>query len=197
MPLTWWLKADIHFSEEDYFQQNITLQLQAMAMDMERKNTIKITIHEEVENELNVIFESQKMFWLSSGLLRLGFFSTGKGDLFFRLIFATSANTFLLAEAAAKSLKGKLMTSLYKVFGLCMSSQLVTVSIIGLQGESVPELDYADINKPLILLITTEDVYNCFPPPKRAQKEFQALNHYETPEVKDMLSEEDFQRRGL
>nr|QPN96254.1 hypothetical protein [Siadenovirus sp.] len=197
MPLTWWLKADIHFSEDDYFQQNIMLRLQAMTMNMKKKQ-INIKIHEEVEDELNVIFESQKMFWISAGLLRLGFFSTGKGDLLFRLIFATSANSFLLAEAAAKSLKGKLMTSLFKAFGISLSSHLVTVSMLGLQGESVPELDYTDINKPLILLITTEDVYNCFPPPKRAQKEFQALNHYETPEVKSMLTEDNFyQRRGL
>lgn len=189
--LCWWLKADVHINEDDYFQQNLALTIQAMAMDYEKQpNRLEIAIHKEVENELNVVFDTQKNFWLSVGMTKMIFLSTGRGDLYFRLLFATSATTFLLAEAAAKALKVKLTHSLLKCFGISLSSKLVTTGLIGVQGDEMPDLTYDDIGKPFILQLTTDDKDRYFSPPKATQESLKSLQVYEVPEVTFLVTED-------
>lgn len=153
--LTWWLQADIHINEDDQFQQNLALTLQAMTME-KRENFIKIIVHKEIEDELNIIIPYQVGTWLEVGLKKLCIYTTGKGDIFFRLLCSTMANSFLLAEREAKRVKSQLEYGLYSQFGICISSSLVRLTVIGIEGFSTPTITPVS-GKVMVLLVTTEE----------------------------------------
>lgn len=189
--LTWWLQADVHFNEDDHYQQNLSLTLQAMAAETEIK--IKVEIHKEIEKELNVIIPGQVGTWLQNGMRKLGVYSTGSGDILLRIIFNTSANTFLTADREARRLKNKLELALFDQFGLCMSCNLVKVSIIGVEGCFVPNIKDC-VAKALVLLISTEDT-----PHEEILKEFHNymnLQNYNTNEV-NVLEQEFYANNAV
>lgn len=158
MPLTWWLQADVHFNEEDQYQQNLVLTLQAMAENEEEKDyQIKnLQIHKEIEPELNVIFNTQIDAWISLGLSKMTIFSTGKGDIFLRILFRTCATTFNVAMLEGKKLKMKIEQSMYETFGGCLSIDFIKVACVAVQGFEMPTIN-VNVGKPLVLLIATQD----------------------------------------
>lgn len=197
MPLTWWLQADLHFNEEDQFQQNLSLTLQAMAME-KKENKVKILIHKEIEPDVNIIFESQIGTWLLANMIKVACFSTGKGDILFRLLCSTSANSFLLAEIEGKKLKIKLEEGIYHHFGLCLSATLVRVAVVGIQGDSVPKIGREDIEKPLILFVSTEERTKF--EEIEGDYETESLYHlqdYSTEEVTDVIEEFYSEEEGI
>lgn len=183
--LTWWLQVDVHINEDDYFQQNLQLTLQAMAMDVQ-EDKIKLNKHEEISLDLNVILFGQLGTWLSCGMKKLGVFTTGKGDIFFRMICSTAAHTFLLAEEQGKTLKLRLEYALNMQFGVCLSAGLVKVTLVAVQGVEMPTIKPV-VDKELVLLVTTEetsieeDINGAF------QKDYYDFENYNTDEVEDMM----------
>ncbi|AAC64545.1 ORF7 [Turkey adenovirus 3] len=160
MPLTWWLQADIHFNEDDQFQQNLSLTLQAMAENKEEKDCkFNVTIHKEIEPELNTIFDTQMDTWLSCGFTKMTVFSTGKGDIFLRILFRTCATTFFTAGVEGRKLKSKIEQSMYETFGSCLSMDFIKVASVAVQGYDLPAIN-CNVGKPLVLLVATQDEPN-------------------------------------
>ncbi|QZW33261.1 ORF22 hypothetical protein [Psittacine siadenovirus F] len=191
--LSWWLQADIHFNEDDQYQQNLTLTLQAMAQECSEQ--IRIDVHQEIQRELNVILLAQLGTWLSYGMQKVCVFTSGKGDILFRIIFSTSATSYLTAEAEGRSLKTKLELGLFDQFGLCMSINLVKVTIIGIEGGSLPKIKSC-LMKAEVLWIALDDENNVEElKDKCCKTEFCLfLRDYETAEVKQTI--EDFCSSG-
>lgn len=185
--LTWWLQGDVHFNEEDQFQQNLYLTLQAMAGDLKDKK-IEIVVHKEVEPDVNVIFNTQIRTWLKLCMVKLVCMSTGKGDILFRILFSTSAGSFLEAEEAGRRLKSELEMGIYSEFGIFLSAKLVTVNLVAVQGFTVPSIEVDLIGKPVLFMMSTEDnfkMHNNF----TSSEILCGLQDYSTNEVKNCLSE--------
>ncbi|ALB78156.1 ORF7 [unidentified adenovirus] len=158
MPLTWWLQAELHINEEDHFQQNLSLTLQAMAADKdERDFKVRISIHKEVEGEINILYDSQIDVWLRAMMTKMTVFTTGKGDILLKMLCSTTATTYSQAEIEAKKLKSQLEAGIYRTFGLCISPKFCRVACIAIQGNTIPTIDCANTGKPLVLLISTVD----------------------------------------
>ncbi|ADP30832.1 hypothetical protein SPSAdV-1_gp22 [Skua adenovirus 1] len=157
MPLTWWLQADTHFDEDDPFQQNLLLTLQALTAEKkEEDHVVNITIHKEIEPEVNVIFDAQIDNWLDAGMIKTLIFTTGKGDILLRQLFTTAATSFVEAQMEATKLKEKLEEGYFDQFNLNPGPDFLHVSMLGMNDFSTPGLRI-DVNKPLVLLISTQD----------------------------------------
>lgn len=157
MPLTWWLQADTHFNEDDPFQQNLILTLQALTAEKkEEEHVVNIVIHKEIEPELNVIFDAQIDNWLNAGMIKTLIFTTGKGDILLRQLFTTSATSFVEAQMEATKLKAVLEEGYMNQFNLEGGADFLHVSMLGMNDFSTPGLRI-DVDKPLVLLISTQD----------------------------------------
>ncbi|AEC32107.1 hypothetical protein [Raptor adenovirus 1] len=198
MPLTWWLQADTHFNEDDPFQQNLVLTLQALAMEMkEEECLVNITIHKEIEPDLNIIFAGQIDNWLNAGMIKTLVFTTGKGDILLRQLFTTSATSFVEAQQEARELKEKLQRGYLDQFALQTGPDFLHVSMLGMNDFCTPALR-VDVNKPLVLLIATEDRAHY---PEISGKFLKDcifhLRDYSTPEVDSTLDEFYSDKHGL
>lgn len=186
--LTWWIQADIHFNDEDYFQQNLQLTLQAIIMDM-KESIVNLNMHEEISKDVSAIITGQIGTWLSCGMVKTAVFTTGKGDIIFRMLCSTTARTFLLAEEASKILKRRLEYGIFVQFGLCLSSKLVNVSLLATveANGQIPTLKPV-AGKELVLLITTEE--NTLQKDRlleEYEKEYYQFEDYTTQEVDAMM----------
>lgn len=157
MPLTWWLQADTHFNEDDPFQQNLALTLQVFAEEKKEEDCmVTVTMHKEIQPEINVIFEKQIDNWLNAGMVKTLIFTTGKGDILLRQLFATSATSFVEAQTAGVNLKKQLQDGYYDQFALHGGPDFLHVNMLAMNDFSMPVLR-TDIDKALVLLIATED----------------------------------------
>ncbi|QHB43561.1 MAG: hypothetical protein [psittacine adenovirus 7] len=191
MPLTWWLQADTHFDEENPNHLDLCLTLQAYALERKEENKVTINIHKEIEPELNAIYDSQIDTWLGASMVKTAVFTTGKGDILLRQLFATAATSFVEAECAGKHLRSILEKSYREQFGDLIIPGWIKVSLLAHHNSPALPTLRTDVNKPLVLLIATEDA------PKYAEfsgnefsKEFVFhLRDYTVKEVQDELTE--------
>lgn len=186
--LTWWLQADIHFTDEDYFQQNLHFTLQAISMEADK--IVTLNMHEEIAADLSVIISGQIGTWIACSMVKAAVFTTGKGDIFFRILFATSAKTFLLAQEATRILKSRLEYGIYTQFGLCLSANLVkTFMVTETDSNTTPAIKPVE-NKQMVLMMATEEAR--FTPDELLsviEKEYMEFETYSTPEVDQMVTD--------
>lgn len=190
MPLTWWLQADTHFNEDDLFQQNLTLTLQALSAEKKEEDCmITINIHKEIQYELNTIYEQQIETWLNAGMVKTLIFTTGKGDILLRQLFATPATSFVEAQEEGLKLKKKLQDGYFKQFALNAGSNFIQVSLLGVNDFSMPVLR-TDVGKVLVLMITTEDATRYAEIPGKFIKDCVFhLRNYKTEEVTKQIDD--------
>lgn len=184
--LTWWLQADLHFNDEDYFQQNLQYTLQAMAMDI--KSIVSLNMHEEIAPDISVIVTGQLSTWLSCSIVKGAIYTTGKGDIVFRLLFASDAKSFLVADQAIKFLKQKLEFGLYTQFGLCLGSKLVSTTLIAtMDSEETPSLKPI-LGKQLVLMLAVDECHlRADEITQVLSKEYVEFEDYSTPEVEEIM----------
>lgn len=184
--LTWWLQVDMHFNDEDYFQQNLQLTLQAMSMDVKDK-IVNLKCHQEIENDLTVIITGQVGTWLDCNFKKCVVFTSGKGDIVFCILFATEAKTFLQADEALRILKAKLELAIYHQFGLCLGSKLLKLKLLA-TVDSMLTPSFSPIpNKQMVLLITNEDNVKGEDLCLGLEKKFSEFEDYSSPEVAQIL----------
>ncbi|QIJ58774.1 hypothetical protein [psittacine adenovirus 6] len=158
MPLTWWLQADTHIDEENPRHLDLALTLQAYALEKKTEDyKVTINIHKEIEPELNFIFDSQIDNWLSASMIKTVVFTTGKGDILLRQLFATAATSFVEAEQAGIALRNTLENGYRQQFGDLIYPGWIKVSMLAHQNLQALPTIRTDVNKPMVLLIATED----------------------------------------